>query len=104
EREERPVMLALCKTAVGTGMRFGELAALRWSDVDLLNREVHVSRSFVDGIGEQSPKSHEPRTIDLTPQAADLLEQWYAANGDNEGLVFEREAGGYLTPKYVTSQ
>src|SRR5256885_1162450 len=32
----RPVMLAVCRTAVGTGLRFGELAVLRWSDVHLL--------------------------------------------------------------------
>ena len=43
ELEYRQVMLALAKTAVMTGARFGELAALRWSDVDLLDRELHVS-------------------------------------------------------------
>src|SRR5262249_49851508 len=38
ELAERPLMLALCKTAVGTGARLGELAALRWEgDVDLLH-------------------------------------------------------------------
>jgi integrase len=101
----RPVMAHLCKIAVATGLRFGELAALRWSDVDLLNREVHVLRTFVDGIGEQPPKSNEPRTIDLTPQAAALLEEWYAATSAHSGeLVFAREEGGYVTPKYVTSQ
>jgi integrase len=103
ELAERPVMLALCKLAVGTGMRFGELAALRWSDVDLLNRELHVSRTFVDGLGEQPTKSNEPRTVDLTPPAAAVLEAWYRESGD-DGLVFEREQGGHLTPGYVTPQ
>ena len=55
-------MLALCKAAVATGLRFGELAALRWSDVDLLNRELHVAPHLHDGLGEQTPKSNEPRT------------------------------------------
>jgi len=99
----RPVMLALCKTAVATGLRSGELAALRWTDVDLLNRELHVARTFVDGIGEQTTKSNEPRTVDLTPQAAALLERWYAESGD-DGLVFEREQGGHLSSSYVTRQ
>jgi integrase len=94
-------MLALHKTAVGTGLRIGELAALRWSDVDLLNRELHVRRTYVDGIGEQTPKSGEARTIDLTPPAARVLEDWFKASGD-DGLVFEREEGGYLTSNYVT--
>lgn len=113
----RPVAAFLCRVAVATGLRFGELAALRWTDVDLLNRELHVSRTYVDGIGEQPPKSNEPRTVDLTPQAAKLLEDWYVASG-GEGLVFAREDGEatgegdaakpkrspYLTPKYVTSR
>jgi integrase len=99
----RPVMLVLCKTAVGTGLRFGELAALRWDDVDLLDREVHVLRSFTDGIGETTPKSNEARTIDLTPPAAKLLEAW-CANNDSGGLLFEREEGGHLSPGYVLRQ
>src|SRR5262249_32283842 len=66
--EYRGVMLGFCKLAVGTGMRFGELAALRWTDCDLLNREIHVGRTFVEGLGEQpSTKSGEARTVDLTP-------------------------------------
>jgi integrase len=102
----RPRMAALCRTAVTTGMRFGELAALRWGDVDLLAREVHIIRTYVEGIGEQAPKSNEPRTIDLTPQAAAVLELWFVEAGSPSGdnLVFPREEGGYLAPKYVTQQ
>ncbi len=103
ELADRPVMANLCKVAATTGMRFGELAALGWNDVDLLSREVHVSRGFVDGFGEQPPKSNEPRIVDLTPQAAELFERWYAESAADDGLVFEREEGGYLTPKYVTT-
>jgi integrase len=104
ELAERTVMLALCKTAVATGLRFGELAALRWSDVDLLNREVHVARTYVDGIGEQPPKSNEPRTVDLTPPAAVVLEQWYADNGGTDGRVFARDDGAYLVSGFVTKR
>jgi integrase len=97
ELAERPLYLALCRLAVATGMRFGELAALRWSDVDLLNREIHVSRTFTLGIGETPPKSGEARTVDLTPQAATVLEDWYRESGGGDGLVYEREHGGHLT-------
>jgi integrase len=97
----RPVMLAVCKTAVGTGARIGELAALRWDDVDLLNREVRIRRTFVEGIGETSPKSGEGRTIDLTPPAAAVLEAWFAESG-GDGLVFAREEPGrHTTSGYV---
>jgi integrase len=101
ELGERPVYAALCKAAVLTGLRFGELAALEWGDVDLLNRELHVHQGYTSGIGVETTKSGEPRTVDLTPQASQLFEDWFAASGD-EGLVFEREDGGYLEPRYVT--
>lgn len=103
ELDYRPVIAFLCKVATATGMRFGELAALRWDDVDLLDREIHVSRTYVDGIGDQVPKSNEPRTVDLTPPAAELLEAWFTTSGGS-GLVFEREEGERLTSKYVTAR
>jgi integrase len=101
----RPVMLALCKTALTTGLRFGELAALTWDDVTLQDRELHVSRTIVDRIGIQTPKSGDQRTVDLTPQAAAVLEAWSAVSGGEKGgLVFEREEGGHLTPAHVLRQ
>ena len=54
-------------------------------------------------IGITSPKSNEPRTVDLTPQAAALLEGWLVASG-GEGLVFEREDGGHLDSHYLTAR
>jgi integrase len=96
------VYAALCKAAVLTGLRFGELAALDWSDVDILRRELHVRQGYTSGIGVSSTKSGEPRTVDLTPQAAELFESWLTESGD-EGLVFEREDGGYIEPRYLTA-
>src|SRR5262249_42192106 len=94
ELADRPVCLAICKLGVSTGMRCGELSALRWSDVDFLRKEVHVSRTWsAEGGAETATKSGEPRTIDLTPQALDVLESWYKERGGGGGegaLVFVR--------------
>jgi integrase len=103
ELRYRPVFLALCKAAVATGLRFGELAALEWGDVDLLQRELHIRQAYTSGIGVEAPKSNEPRTIDLTPQAATVFEDWLVESG-GEGLVFEREGGGYIDAAYTTRQ
>ena len=100
ELELRPVYAALCKLAVTTGARFGELAALRWTDCNLLDREIRIARTYTVGIGEQTPKSGESRTLDLTSQAAGVLEEWYKQAG-GEGLVFEREEGGHLSDRYA---
>ena len=95
ELAERPLISYLCRAAVVTGMRFGELVALRWDDVNLLHEEIVVVRSYAPGIGEKTTKSGEARTLDLTPQAKRLLEEWYPQT-TGEGRVFDREDGGYL--------
>ena len=96
----RPVMAALVKTLVGTGCRIGELLALDWNHVDLLNGELHIASSFSELDGVTAPKSGQARTVDLVPATARVLEQWYAESG-GEGLVFPREDGGHLTSSYV---
>jgi integrase len=49
---------------------------------------------------EQTPKSGEARTIDLTPQAAEHFEGWFKMSG-GDGLVFGREDGKHFTPHQV---
>jgi integrase len=100
ELADRPLMAALVKTAVGTGARLGELSALTWDEVDLLAREIHIARTFSEGFGETPPKSGEARTIDLTPPAAKMLEDWLAKEGD-AGRVFPLETGGYIASRHA---
>jgi integrase len=90
----------LCKIALATGMRSGELAALRWSGVSMTTSEVNVGRTYKAGMGETPTKSGKARTVDLSPQAITLFEEWYALNG-GDGLVFEREEGGHLDSDHV---
>jgi integrase len=96
----RPLMLALCKTAVGTGARLGELSALTWDDVALVTGELHVRRGWSDGYGEDTPKSGQARTVDLTPPAVSVLAQWYADSAPG-GLVFELETGSHISSRHA---
>ena len=88
--------------AVGDGAHGSEnYRRLKWEDCDLLNREIHLSRTYtmgkVDGkeIGDTATKSGEPRTIDLTPPAAAVLEGWWVKEIEwRESYVFLREDGG----------
>jgi integrase len=53
-----------------TGLRSGEATELRVSDIDLLPREVRVSRSVSDVDGQlvwSTPKTHAFRTVALPP-------------------------------------
>ncbi|HEX4307083.1 MAG TPA: site-specific integrase [Solirubrobacterales bacterium] len=59
---------ALFVIAACTGLRLGELRALRWRDVDLRKGLLSVSRSFSDQ-KETSTKSRRSRTVPLADQA-----------------------------------
>ncbi len=59
--------------AAFTGLRLGELLALRFGDVDFAKRIVHVRRSYVLG-HEDTPKSHKVRSVPLIDQAAAALD------------------------------
>ena len=76
------------------GLRVGEVAELRWRDLDLDNLRLRIARSvtLVDGmfvVG--SPKNGKARTVSLPALVGDLLEP-----ADPDGLVFPDSAGGYM--------
>src|SRR3546814_15822093 len=63
---------------VSTGMRRGELLALRWSDVDFKKDEVNVSAAITDGgrgvgILRKATKRADWRDVPLTRGAVDAL-------------------------------
>jgi integrase len=67
--EERDPRLApLLMLAALTGMRRGELCALRWSDLDLEEGQIEVARSVVlvpGGLGEKTTKTNRTRRVAL---------------------------------------
>jgi integrase len=77
--ERRDARLApLLMLAALTGMRRGELCALRWSDVDLEHGVVEVARSLVvipGGVAEKTTKTDRSRRVALDPVAVALLQQ-----------------------------
>jgi integrase len=68
-----PLYGAIYITAAFTGLRMGELRALRWLDVDFTNHIVHVRRNHVrDAHG--APKSQRVRSVPMTDQVAVVLD------------------------------
>jgi integrase len=87
----RPFLL----TAIFTGLRASELRGLRWEDVDLERRELHV-RQRADRFNEfGNPKSLDgERTVPLTPIVANTLREWkLACPISKHRLVFPTGAG-----------
>lgn len=93
--EERdPRLAALLMLAALTGMRRGELCALRWSDVDLVLGELDVSRSVVvvnGGLAEKTTKTDRGRKVALDEVGVAVLVQHRARLAD-----WARQAGGEL--------
>jgi integrase len=85
--DERVRLLAACKVSkwprlyllvllgLTTGARRGELLGLRWRDVDLVQRVLHVGRS----------KNGDPKLLPLVAAAAEELQRFA---GDPDALVF----------------
>jgi integrase len=89
----------LCLVALKTGLRQGELLALRWGDVDLDQAVVRVRSSYTGGtLG--TPKNRERRDVDLISDIVELLAGWREQRpGSTDDLVFRGENGsGFLSP------
>jgi integrase len=87
--------------ALTTALRRGELLALRWRDVELLEGRLTVREAFVRG-QFQAPKSKASRrTIELGPRALRALQEQWAATaykGDDELIFGHPEKGTPLDP------
>ena len=112
-KEYCPRYYALFLTALRSGLRRGELVALRWGDIqfgdceDDPNRHILVQHNYVQG-GFTSPKGKRNRRVDLSKQ----LRRELLASRDTrlfvafqagqtsiaDDLVFPSEAGTVLNP------
>ena len=93
-----PPDAAMFAAAAFTGLRMGELRALRWRDVDFVRCVVRVRGSYA--MGElTTPKSGKVRSVPLIDGAARLLAvlaQRPRFTGDDD-LVFGDEIGGWMS-------
>lgn len=86
-------------TAAMTGLRQGELCALRWRDVDWVAQTIRVRLNFTRG-AEGTPKSGKGRAVPMAPRVAGELERHFRAQGwsnDDEAadrLVFAHPLTG----------
>jgi integrase len=97
EAEKRdPKLASLLMLAALTGMRRGELCALRWSDVDVKLGTMEVSRSVVvvvGGLAEKTTKTDRSRTVALDAVGVALMQRH-----QKQVLGWLKESGGTLQP------
>lgn len=114
---------ALYLTAVATGLRQGELLALRWQDVDFQQRAITVRRTLVS-VGNQAkgirPRFAEPKTdagVRRVTMPAGLAEELQRLSVTQElervqagpeyedyGLVFCTDTGRPISPRNLVRQ
>ena len=85
-------------TAAMTGLRQGELLALRWLDVDWVAGRVRVADSYSRGRLD-SPKSGEGRSVPMADRVGAELERHFqrsAWQGENDLVFCHPETGGVL--------
>jgi len=97
--EHRPRWRAFFLTALRTGLRLGELAALRWEEVDLTRGLVNVRRSYSHGV-ETKPKACKSRSVPMSAQLLLALKEHRLAAGARE-RVFVSEDDGLLDSNRV---
>ena len=77
----------MVETAINTGLRWGELIALKPRHLDLIKRTLTVEETLVEVSIKNSPtgqrmltkpypKDNEPRTMELPPDLVDQLTDW----------------------------
>jgi integrase len=88
---------AVYLTAAFTGLRRGELLALRWRDVDFAGSAIRVRASYAGG-ALTTPKSGKLRSVPMAPDVAQALAMRSRRNlfTAEDDLVFCGESGSYL--------
>ena len=84
---------AVVRLAVESGLRSGEVRGLRWPDVELAARRLHIRRAVWRDV-VKVPKGRRRRRVAMTVALADALSRLYAAEVVERGLP----ADGYVVP------
>ena len=96
-RAAAPEWRPMLAVALRTGLRLGELLALRWADVDLVAGQLVVRRTLWQG-EEGPPKGGRHRPVPLSGEALTVLKAHRHLRGPH---VFCDEAGARLTHSIV---
>jgi integrase len=76
-----------------TGLRIGELLALRWRDVDLEQRVLHVRQTVYEGHFDEPKSRSSQRTVPFGPKAIALIAARRPEKIAPDALVFSTRQG-----------
>jgi len=85
------------RVAASSGLRFGELAGLRWSDVNFETARITVAQQFTKGAFSEPKTENARRVVPLSGEIVKALKLWKLRCPRSEmGLVFPASDGSPL--------
>ena len=106
---------ALIMFMIDSGCRRGEVAALRWEDIDFTTGKVNICKNgqYTPGKGTyiNSPKNGKSRVIYLTPVALEVMKEWrmeqrllhFGQGIQDTGFCFTKANGDMINPQEPTA-
>ncbi|MEP8600624.1 DUF3596 domain-containing protein [Enterobacter hormaechei] len=79
----------LFRFAIQTGLRSSELCALRWRDIDFVEKTAHVQNASVSGVTKGTKTKAGIRKVELTEEAMVALNEQKLFTFMKDGCVFE---------------
>ncbi|MHA1185104.1 Arm DNA-binding domain-containing protein [Enterobacter ludwigii] len=79
----------LFRFAIQTGLRSSELCALRWRDIDFVEKKAHVQSASVSGVTKGTKTKAGTRKVELTEEAMKALNDQKPFTFMKDGCVFE---------------
>jgi integrase len=97
-----PLAKTMAGLAMLSGLRRGEIFALRWKDVDEHGQWLTVREAIYDGVFSSPKTEAGRRQIPLSAPALYLIAAWRGTRTpDPEALVFATKSGSPLAPRNV---
>ena len=87
-----------------TGLRIGELLALRWQDVDLEAGVLRVRRTLYEGHFDEPKTRSSKRVVPLSPKGQRILARLKPERIDPEALVFQSKRGTPLCRRNLSNR
>ena len=81
-----------------TGLRIGELLALRWRNIDLEKKELRVTQSVYDGHFDVPKTPRSRRSVPLGPKAVEILTAAKAKRHESRSSGFRNSRGQCVRP------
>ena len=95
-----PDFYAILATQIFTGVREGELLALKWKDIDFKNNKLKIQRQYTVGeLKETLKTSSSYRTIDLCPTLIKILKEHRRQQTRLSEFIFINSAGNIHNPR-----